>query len=152
MSGPYREAFVELKGAVLEEARGLFDNFEAGLVKAAEEHAKKPPEPAPRVETRASALFTLDSITYIVSTYLNKRGFKIYDVQRRAGYENTIASVRLPCRHVGTFALDDRKMFSLSHGSEIVNYVLDVLDGEPTRRCYCVQYEPPVPCTVGVCR
>jgi hypothetical protein len=149
----YKQAFVELKGAVLEEARGLFDDFEAGLAKAADE--LKPKALIPDlgiVETRASALFTLDSITYIVSTYLDKRGFKICDVQRRAGYENTIASVRLPCRHVGTFALDDQKMMLLSRGSEIVNYVLDVLDGEPSRRCYCVQYEPPVPCTAGECK
>lgn len=149
MSGLYREAFHELAQDAFEELKKLGEALvEAAVVKAQE------PEPTPA--PGHLSLINFDTWPMLVRTFLeyHPKPWDLIDVKRLEDDAETIIYVRLPCRHVGSFLVDDTDFarVAFDRPAAFYDFIIDTLDGEPGRRCYCIQHEAPGPCTSGVCK
>jgi len=148
----YKEAFVELKRDAFEAAKRLGEDFTAAIVAAAEAAQPQAPQISlpPLVPPREN-----DILPRLVELHLryHPRAWSLIDISRRSDRDQTIIRVRLPCRHVGWFELNETYL-ALRHDTHAVFYdfITGVLDGRPFRKCCCVPHEPPPPCTAGVCK
>ncbi len=126
---PFRELFVEVAEALLE-----------GAVHQAEDSKPK---------TFGRHALHID-LNYATREICKARGILWTETYKRAEHPETVVRVKLPCRHSGRYLLDERAIFALGM-REFVDYIIDVFEAPPERKCTCIPYEPPTPCTHGVC-
>lgn len=117
----YRELFVEVPVALLEAAV-----IEAQTREAQIRHASV---------SRAAQLHI--DFEHAAREICNARGIKMISTYRLADDRITVIRVRLPCRHVGHFELDETMLLRAASPREVVDYILDTMDREPHRRCFC---------------
>ncbi len=135
--GPFRELFVEVA---------------IGLLEAAAIEAQQRRDAQNRFNEVSRAAQLHIKLEFAAKEICSTRGIKMIDVYRDADTRETIVRARLPCRHVGRYILDETVLVRMSGAREIVDYVLDVLEAPPHRRCTCVPFIPKPPCTIGVCK
>lgn len=128
-----RELFVELGAAAFAEAKALGEAFEAAIVEAAKQHAD------PQLyRARKLGLAHPDVWIVLFKTVEHAVKWKLIGWQREPHGEYIVVRVRLQCGHVGRFFVDERSLFRASvEASDLITYVLKIIEGEPEHRCKC---------------
>ena len=78
--------------------------------------------------------------------------WRFVETYRRPIDEITVLVVHLACGHRAVFHLDEHILVTARGVCDVVDYVADKLEREPLRKCTCVPYVPPVPCTARSCK
>lgn len=130
----FRELFVEVPLALLEaKVRQQMPQTDLG------------------VASRASRLsIDFEHGIRLIAQSLNV-AWRFVETYRRPIDEITVLAVRLACGHMAVFHIDEHILVTAHGVSDVVDYVANKLGGEPMRKCTCVPYVAPVPCTARSC-
>ena len=120
----FRELFVEVPIAILEAA-----------IKEQLEPCEKTQEPP---STRLSIVHP-DVWIIVFREAQDRFGWTLIGWERALDSEHIHVRVRLRCGHIGRFVVDEWRLASCAFSkTELVGYLLDVLETPPWRKCYCV--------------
>lgn len=128
MSGPFREAFVELSQLAFDEIKALGRQTVEAIVVAAEKTT------SPTASAYAEDLHY--GLRHTIMCVAAAMDVPIYDVTSHERDRQTLVRVRLSCSHYGHHWLDDITM-ALSYKDELIEYINSELAREPETRCTC---------------
>lgn len=129
MSGPFREAFVELSQLAFDEIKALGRQTVEAIVVAAEKVVP------PAANTYDNAHYEMRHTIMCIASAMAVP-WTIHDVTSDERDRQTLVRVRLSCGHVGKFWLDEITM-ALSYKCELIEYIHSELLKEPEQRCTC---------------
>jgi hypothetical protein len=145
MSGPFREAFVELEQAAFDEVKALGEQFVQAIVEVARARFVQ-------LDAIADKEQRIPSKVYGILLANVRPTWRYFDCFVDQHDQLTLVRVTLPCRHRAEVVIDELALVRCHDKAQMCDYIVHQMTKPPKRRCYCVQQEPVIPCTTGTCK
>jgi ATP-dependent RNA circularization protein (DNA/RNA ligase family) len=136
VSGPFREAFVELTQAAFDAAKQLGEATVEAIVKQADTRAQ--------IEMIHAAVSRRQerhrAILRLIEVLFESLGMRLQRIARESHRDEMTVWVLQACGHPAVYTLDEMRLVLHGSPADLVDYIASSLENDlPLRKCTCMQ-------------